>query len=349
MDNLIFKHGGDIYGIKRRYKKEIIDFSANINPLGLPSHIKKTIYKHFNRILHYPDPKAKDLTQKIAKYWKIDNENILVGNGSVELIYLIVSVYKPETTLIPTPSFCEYERAAKSINSKLQFFKLKERENFGFTAIDKKSDVLFLCNPNNPTGNLVINHYQRVVKSGHKLVVIDEAFMDFLPDQKNHTLIWRAINCKKIVVLRTLTKFFALPGLRIGYLVAHKETIKKLKQHQPPWNTNSLAQLAAGLILNDKKYIKNTYALIERERNFLFKQLVNIKGLKPYPSVANFMLIKIEKTGLTSKILKELLLKKGVYIRDCSNFRNLNDKYIRVAVRSHGENLKLVKALGEVV
>ncbi|GAH61521.1 unnamed protein product [marine sediment metagenome] len=140
-----------------------------------------------------------------------------------------------------------------------------------------------------------------------------------------------------------------MPGLRIGYLIAHKEIIARLRQHQPPWNTNSLAQLAAELILNDKEYIKKTHKLVEKERKFLFEQLARIEGLRPYPSVTNFLLVKIERAGITSRSLKELLLKKGILIRDCSNFRNLNDKYIRIAVRTHRENLRLLAVLKEVL
>lgn len=337
-----FSHGGNIY----EHKKRIVDFSANINPLGLPRDIKEIIYKNFDRILHYPDPDAKGLTKKIAKYWGINDENILLGNGSLELIYLIMSAYRPKTTLIPAPTFSEYERAAKAVNSKIKYLKLREKEDFrlNLSSVDK-ADMFFLCNPNNPTGNLVLPSLQGAGKAS----VVDEAFMDFLPDEKDYTFIWKAIKSKKLIVLRTFTKFFALPGLRIGYLVAHKKIITKLKQHQPPWSTNALAQLAAELILKDKAYLKKTHKLIAKERKFLFEQLTGIKGLKPYPSVTNFLLVKIALPGWTSTALKEALLKKGILVRDCVNFRNLNDKYIRVAVRSHKENLQLLKAVREIL
>ncbi len=343
MANLVFEHGGNIYGVKRQ---EVIDFSANINPLGLPQSVKKALLSNFDRILHYPDPKARNITQKIAGYWGINERNVLLGNGSVELIYLITSTYKPKTSLIPVPTFSEYERAARCVKSKLHFLKLKEEEGFGLNLPRlAKTDITFLCNPNNPTGNLILKNRHAIENMAHKLIVIDEAFMDFLPNQKKYSFLWSAIKSRKIIVLRTLTKFFALPGLRMGYLIAHKDLINRLKQNIPPWNTNSLAQIAAELILNDKKYIKKTYTLIEKERKFLSGQLAMIEGLRPYPTVTNFILIKIEKPGLTSKHLRKSLLKKGILIRDCSNFRNLNNKYIRVAVRSHGENLKLLTNL----
>lgn len=347
MANLVFEHGGDIYGVKGQ---GVIDFSANINPLGLPQSVKKSLLSNFEKVLHYPDPKARSITQKIAGYWRVDEQNILLGNGSAELIYLIVSTYKPKTAVIAVPAFSEYERAVRCVKSKIHFLKLKEEEGFGLDLSRlAKTDIIFLCNPNNPTGNLILENRRRVEQLTQKLIVIDEAFMDFLPNQKNYTLIWNAIKSRNIIVLRTLTKFFALPGLRMGYLITHKDLINKLKQNMPPWNTNSLAQIAAELILTDKKYIKKTYTLMERERKFLFDQLALIGELRPYPTVTNFILIKIEKPGLTSKHLKKLLLKKGILIRDCSNFRNLDNKYIRVAVRSRKENLKLLHFLRTII
>jgi threonine-phosphate decarboxylase len=302
MADLAFSHGGNIYDAKGKCGEEVIDFSANINPLGLPSEVRKTLRKNLDRILHYPDPEAKELTRKIAKYWGIKSENILPGNGSVELIYVIMSAYKPETVLIPAPTFSEYERAARSVRSKVRFLKLKEKENFGLDLSQTAgADVLFLCNPNNPTGNLLHPRlspptWRGRIKEGG-MVIIDEAFMDFLPDEKNHTLIWKAVGNRNIVVLRTFTKF----------------------------------------------------TLIEKERSFLSAELAKIGGLRPYSSVANFLLIKIETAGISSKFLTEELLKKGILIRDCSNFRNLDDRYVRVAVRSHKENVQMLTALREVL
>ena len=173
--------------------------------------------------------------------------------------------------------------------------------------------------------------------------------MDFLPDEKNHTLIWKAVGNRNIVVLRTFTKFFALPGLRIGYLVAHKDVIQILKECQVPWSVNALAQVAAEAILNDKRYIKETRALIEKEREFLFNEICKIKELYPYPSVTNFLLIKIKNRNLNSSLLTKRLIQKSILIRDCSNFRDLNNKFIRIAVRSHKENIKLIDVLKEII
>lgn len=350
MGGIDFSHGGNIYEIERKYNKEIIDFSANINPLGLPQEIKTALYKNFDRILHYPDPNATDLVEKIANYWGISKRNILLGNGSTELIYLVVATFKPETTLIPVPTFSEYERAAKSVGSKVSFLKLKISHGFrlNFSSVNKK-DMFFLCHPNNPTGSFLLSNPKTIERLANRLVVIDEAFMDFLPHQRKYTFIKKTIEVPKIVVLRTFTKMFALPGLRIGYIVGHQDLIQKLKKHQPPWSTNSLAQLAAELILKDKEYIKKSIHLIESERKILFNEITNIKKLTPYPSLTNFLLIKLNDKNLTSSVLKHRLISHGILIRDCANFRGLNNKFIRVAVRSHKENLKLVEALKKVL
>ncbi|MCQ9207680.1 MAG: threonine-phosphate decarboxylase CobD [Omnitrophica bacterium] len=350
MANVTFRHGGNIYGLEKNRRKGVIDFSANINPLGLPLRVKRAVCENFNRILHYPDPEAKGITRAISKYWKINEENILVGNGSIELIYLITSCFKPKTTLIPAPTFSEYERAARTVKSKVKILRLKESEAFNCNILGiGNSDMFFLCNPNNPTGNLLIKTGRLIDKFPAKLCVIDEAFMDFLPDQKEHTLIPRAVKSKKIAVLRTLTKFFALPGLRIGYLVAHKEIISKLRECQPPWSVNSLAQLAGRMILADRGYIRKTCEFIVNERNFLFKQITKIEGLTLYPSFTNFILIKIENNSLTSTLLVKKLIQKSLLVRDCVNFKGLGNKFIRIAVRTRKENIRLLKALDSIV
>ena len=345
MAHIDFSHGGNARDFACKGKKNIIDFSANINPLGLPREVKKAVRENLDEILRYPDAKARDITRNIARYWGIDERNVLLGNGSVELIYLIAQTFKPRLTLIPTPSFSEYERAARNAGSKIRFLPLREKEGFRLDLPRyERADLFFLCNPNNPTGNLILEKRKLPKQAKCKHFVIDEAFMDFLPGQKKHTLVREAVKTEKIAVLRTFTKFFALPGLRIGYAVAHKNTIDRLKRNQPPWSTNSLAQLTARTMLSDKDYSDKTYRIIAKEREFLFAELSAIKGLEPYPSKVNFILIKIEKGSITSKALQHALIKKGFLVRDCSDFRNLGKRYIRIAVRSHKENTKLLNA-----
>ncbi len=365
MDNLRFAHGGNVYEIKRKYGTEVIDFSANVNPLR-SSLLKAGFSQGYEGIFHYPDTEAKDLISEIANYWGVNEENILVGNGSTELIYLLVHTLMPESVLIPAPAFSEFERAAESIGAKVEFIPLKEECGFrldipmwGTEAqtcsrknllnelrhpIMGDADIFFISNPNNPTGNLLLTN-KGLEGVSCPLVVIDEAFMDFVPQEKEYTFIYKAIEDNGVVVLRSFTKFFALPGPRVGYLIAHQDLIARLKTAQPPWSVNTLAQSLAGIILNDHDYIKETRRVIEEERVFLLNELAKIDGLKPYPSVANFILIKITNEEMNSQILTERLITKGILIRDCGNFRELNNKFIRIAILSHDENVKLITEL----
>lgn len=345
-----YKHGGNIYDIKRRLENDVVDFSANINPLGLPVRIKNILNKNFNSLLHYPDPEVTSLKNKISEHLNVSQDNLLIGNGSIELIYLIFNAFKPGSTMLPVPSFTEYERAARNVESKINFIMLNENNFFNLDYADiHRSDAIFICNPNNPTGNLMINNVRDIRGLPNRLIIIDEAFMDFVSGQHNYTLIKEAARCKNFIVLRSFTKYLALPGLRVGYLVAHKDNIVKLKRYQSPWSVNNFAQLAAESMLSDRSYLCRTKEVIEKERNFLMKELKMIRGLRPYSSVANFIFIKIDNKKLTSGSLTRRLLKKGILIRDCANFRGLSEYFIRIAVRTHSENTRLIKALREVI
>jgi len=351
MGVLNFDHGGNLSKAEKIYGKGLIDFSANINPLKIPKKLKKTLFSKFEQILNYPDPDSERLVGRIAEFWGIDKSNVLIGNGSAELIYLITCAYRPRTAIIPVPTFSEYERALRLVKSDITFLPLKEKNKFCFenSKIKCSHDICIICNPNNPTGNLLIKDREEFGIGPKKLLVIDEAFMDFLPDQEEHTLIREAARNKKMIVMRSFTKFFAIPGLRIGYVVADSRVIKKLKKSQPPWNVNSLAQMAAEQVLDDEEYVLKTYKLIEREREFLLKNLFRFDCLKCFESSANFILLKIVKEARRSRDLKTRLAKRGVLVRSAENFRGLNDKYIRIAVRSREENLKLIEALEKVL
>jgi threonine-phosphate decarboxylase len=253
---------------------------------------------------------------------------------------------QPACVTIPVPSFTEYERAARIAKSRVKFIRLLASEGFCLRPdYIKNCDILFLCNPNNPTGNLIMDNRTDIEKLPAKRIIIDESFMDFLSDEKIYTLIGRAKQSKKIMCLRTFTKLFAFPGLRVGYAIAHKHTVQFLKRFQMPWSVNALAQLAAECALSEKEYIRCSRQTIEKERVFLYKAIGQLKGVKPYPSTTNFLLIEIENSRLTSGRLKERLLKKGILIRDCANFRGLDERFVRVAVRLRKENIRLIKAL----
>ena len=205
-----------------------------------------------------------------------------------------------------------------------------------------KCDMCFVGNPNNPTGNLLIKDKIILKKLSSEMLVIDEAFMDFLPDQMRFTLIGEAVKSKKICVLRTFTKYYAIPGLRLGYLIAHKQVVKKLNSFQVPWSVNTLAQSVAEKLLKDNAFKGKTDHVIKKERKFLVDKLSEISGVECYPSKTNFLLMKIKNSYMKSNMLQEKLFKKGILIRDCSNFRGLGKKFIRIAVRKRVENKKLI-------
>jgi len=343
---LDFSHGGNVYDAKRALGRDILDFSANINPLGLPRYAKKLVAENMDAVMHYPDPGSRDLVRAIARHWKIAGENILVGNGSIEFIYLIAHALKPETAQVAAPDFSEYERALRAVGARVSFLGLDEKDGFGLHARRaKRADILFFSNPNNPTGSIVVGDSSVVERLPAKTVVVDEAFMDFVPGEENRTMVRCAARSKKIVVFRTFTKFFALAGLRIGVLVAHTDTIRMLKRHQAPWSANALAQIIAERMLRDGKYAERTQAFVERERAHLRGALDAIDGLRPFPSVTNYILVKIGRKGVTSGLIARRLLEKGIAIRDCGNFRNLRGQFMRLAVRSKDENDRLIEGL----
>ncbi|MDD5495759.1 MAG: threonine-phosphate decarboxylase CobD [Candidatus Omnitrophica bacterium] len=348
MRNIDFSHGGDIYGIRRKGAGSIIDFSSNINPLGLPHSAKKAASGNIDAITRYPDIESRALKAGIADYWDISPENILCGNGSAELIYSLIEAYRPKIVHMPAPTFSEYERASSVVGSKVRFIRLREAEGFNLKNTDFRAlKTVVMCNPNNPTGNLLIKN--RKIGLPQDLLIVDEAFMDFLPDEPRHTLIPRVVRDKRTIVIRTFTKFFAMPGLRLGYLVAHRDTINRIRSFMPPWNVNCMAETAALSILKDKKYIRLSRQFIEEEKDYLYDRITDIEGLRPYPPAANFILIKIEKKGFMSAVFAERLLKKGILIRDCANFRNLSGNFIRMAVRSRNENQKLIEEMKEIL
>ena len=362
-------HGGNIEEIAKKYRlreEKIIDFSANINPLGPPSKVIKALKENLDKIVRYPDPEAINLRRELSKYLKINSESIIAGNGAVELIHLICRALKPQKALIVVPTFSEYESTLKSIGCKIQFFLLQSRENFrldieelsknikkiGSSRPYQGRDLLFLCNPNNPTGQLINKtDLLKIINVAQKrgvFVLIDEVFMDFVEQEGKETLIYEAARRDNLFIIRSLTKFFALPGIRIGYGIGNEDILKRMKIHKEYWSVNVLAQIAGMASLRDKEYIKKTKKLIAKERKFLYNKLSKINGLKPYPSAANFILCRLANNKMDSKNLQKKLIRKNILIRNCSSFRSLNNRYIRIAVRTRQGNLRLINSLSNI-
>ena len=353
----MIEHGGNIYRPAEELKKpesKVIDFSASINPLGVSKRVGDKIKKGLKDLSHYPDPDTKELRGKIAQYHDIEPETLLCSNGSTELIYLVPRAFKPEKVLIPSPTFSEYERACRTTSYKLQVtsYKLKKQNNFDInpdefisSLVTRHSslpfDMAFLCNPNNPTGSLLKKEtVLRIAEAAKKLkclLIVDEAFIDFHPEE---SVIKDTHDNPYLIVLRSMTKFYALTGLRVGYGVFSSRLINKLKEFKEPWTVNTLAQKAAMAALGENEYIGKTLRLIKSEKDFLEGSFRKI-GIEFLPSDANFYLLKFNNAN---EIILSLL-KKGILVRDCSNFKGLDGSYIRIAVRSRWENKILIKAL----
>ncbi len=361
-------HGGNIYilsGKLRLNEKNIIDFSASINPLGVPKAVISALRDSIRYLYNYPDPDAKRLRLQIAKQHKINPESIICGNGSTELIYLAARALRPERVLIPAPTFSEYERACRmSCKLRVMSYELKEGNNFDIDTDEfithmkgdlnsklqtpnskLKCDMAFLCNPNNPTGRALKKaDVIKIADASKKLkcyLVVDEAFIDFVPEE---SVIKEVEKNPYLIVLRSLTKFYALSGLRIGYGVFPLNITETIKKHKEPWTVNTLAQTAGIAALKDVAYKKKTFRVIKQEKDFLEKEFKRLE-ISYIPSQANYYLLRFDNAKEIISILKN----KGILVRDCSNFKGLDGKYIRIAVKSRKDNILLLNYLEQLL
>jgi threonine-phosphate decarboxylase len=362
MDNIEMKskHGGNVVEFSRRYgidTTSIIDFSANINPLGYPSRVREALIREVDSVLNYPDVNSYELVSGLSGYHSISQDCILVGNGSTEFIYLIPIVFKPKKALIVIPAFSEYEHGLKIVDCEVSYFQTEPESDFSVditalcSRIREGFDIVYLCNPSNPTGVLTPKDDIRdiIACAGEvgAISVIDEVFIDFVEEASVKRDIFRFDN---LIVIRSLTKFFGIPGLRIGYIIAAEPCIAKIKQNKPPWSVNSLGEKAALEALLDKDYIKDTREYIKAEREFLRNGLDEIPGLKTHNSAANFILVFIDsRVGLNAIELRDRLAQQGILIRDCSNFQCLGHSYFRIAVKRHEQNIALIEKLKEMI
>lgn len=353
-------HGGEVWEIRRKLgeKQRIIDFSSSVNPLGPSTKAISAIRKGISTLRWYPDPDTHTLRQSLAAHLGVTPENILVGNGSTELIFLFAELLSDgDKVLIPQPTFSEYERATLKAGAEPVFFNLKSDLTIDHKVIRKfmNTDIkaLFLCNPNNPT-SIAIPRGELLkivdeVSSTGAILFVDEDFLDFVDENASPSLVKTASENSNVFVVRSFTKFFALAGLRVGYCVASQEIISKLSRLKPPWSVNSLAQSAADASLQDKVYFKKSKRFVKEEKEFLYRELSKFNGLKVLHPDANFILARITGNGLTAAKLKEKLLDYGILIRDCSSFRGLDERYVRFAVNSRSDNLLLLRALRRIL
>jgi threonine-phosphate decarboxylase len=344
-------HGGDVYLLAHTLGVELadlLDFSANINPLGYPPGLAVAVQEALREIVHYPDRRSLKLRAALADYHRLTPGEILVGNGSTELIYLVARALRPRRGLIVTPAFSEYEHALNLAQVPADFYPTAESHNFTLRDVPEPDpgDLVFLAHPASPSGvlldpELFLRLAARCEAAGAYLL-LDEAFVDFVEEASLKIHLGRF---PRLLILRSFTKFFAIPGMRLGFLLGAPELTAHLAESQEPWSVNTMAQFMGRACLADSEYINRTQALIKQEREFLFHRLAAAPGLTPFPSVVNYLLVKLTRPGMTAAALRERMLAHRIVIRDASNFRGLDERFFRIAVRGREENERLLGAL----
>ena len=356
-------HGSDlekiekIYGIK---KEDIVSFSANVNPLGLSGRLRSALSEHLDVITGYPDREYTSLRMVIANYCGSEYENIIVGNGSTELISLFIQIEHPKKALIVGPTYSEYEREVSLGGGTSLYFPLSEKDGFVLDhrklseQLNESIDLLILCNPNNPTSTCISRRTMRylldVCKQNDIFVMVDETYIEFTKDYDEVSSIPLTQYYNNIIILRGISKFFAAPGLRLGYgITGNRDLIKAINSRKNPWTINSLAEAAGKLMFTDDEYIRETKALISSERSRVTSALSNIKGLKVYEPSANFVLVRIENEDITADILFDACIREKMMIRNCCTFPFLDNKYFRICFMMPEMNDKLLSVIRSVM
>ncbi|SFN65964.1 threonine-phosphate decarboxylase CobD [Xenorhabdus japonica] len=351
------EHGGNILGVAEQYglpANTLIDFSANINPLGAPERVKALIKNSLADIEKYPDVEYRHLHQAIAKAHQCDNAVVMAGNGATELIYAVTRYLHPKRALLLIPGFAEYRRALQQVGSEIIDYPLTEETGFqpDLRLLDALStiqpDCIFIATPNNPTGLMPDSQFlQSLVKYCEKQgisLIVDESFIDFLPD--NRGLIPQIVVTEHLYILRSMTKFFAIPGLRLGYLVSGNTAgIAEMKHRREPWSINAFAARIGEILFDEHDYIAATHQWLKSQRHYLWTQLSALPELTVWPPSANFLFFRCHKPNVD---LWHLLLKHQLLIRHCKNYAGLDARYYRVAVRSEWENQRLIAAMQQV-
>ena len=343
-------HGGDVYSARQKMKQEPLDFSANINPMGMPPGAVRAAADALQQCTQYPDPLCRELRAALAAYEGIPAEQIVCGNGAADLIFRIVAATHPQRALLLEPTFAEYEQALRSMDCSIAYFPLQESEGFVLPEaflqqLTPEINLLFLCNPNNPTGRtvspaLLQEIWKRCEEAGI-LLVVDECFNEFLEHPEQNTLKGVLKTGANAVILKAFTKSFAMPGLRLGYgLCGNRDLAERIFSCGQPWGVSIPAQAAGVAALQEQGYLERMRRLIQTERRWLSENLARL-GLCVFPSEANYILFRTE----TEIPLRERMEQRGVLIRACGNYRGLDNRYYRIAVRGHDENERLIAAL----
>ena len=352
-----FVHGGNVYA--EPPEGGWLDFSANINPLGLAPEARAAIAANIDGVVHYPDPEARELKEALAGHYQVPQERLVLGNGAAELFYLFLQALRPRSVLIPVPSFSEYERAALAAGAVVEYFPLEtasglrlDMKALAERAVELGTEAVIVGNPNNPTGQLLeteeVECFLETVgkEENPPWLLVDESFLDFRRDEERYRAKELLDSYERLFIVQSLTKFYALPGLRLGFGLGRAELVQRLELGKDVWNVNLLAQKAGVAALGLEDYARRTVELVSEEKDFLFEALSGIAGISPYPPTVNFILLRLE--SMTSEEFAAALKQEGILVRDCSNYPGLDEHHARVAVRSRRDNEKLIEAIAKV-
>lgn len=340
---MVVMHGGDIY---RNHVE--LDFSVNVNPLGMPESVKKAVYDATGLCGRYPDIRAEKLKRAVGAMQSVPEEYLVFGNGASELFLAVVHGIKPKKIWIPVPSFYGYEHAAEASGGEIIFYETGPENGFQVTeeffASLTGEGLIFLANPGNPSGSLLDRAYVgrllEYCKGRGIYVVLDECFIEFCG--REPSMLPEVGRFDNLILVRAFTKSFSIPGIRLGYLVSSNAAVTdSIRRQLPEWNLSCFAQEAGCACALETGFLGRTKAYVESERLFLEEKLLEI-GIRVFPSAANFLLFFSEKP------FYEALLKRGILIRDCRDFRGLSQGYYRIAVKRREENSILLDKIGEI-
>lgn len=351
-------HGANVFEIAKDEGikiEDIRDFSSNINPLGPSKKALESLKDNLNLLSTYPDVDYLDLREAISTYASCKRENIVLGLGSTEILRDTIYYFAPKTAMILSPCYSEYERELRKISSHIIEYNLEEKNDFKInldqlinTINEKNIDFLIFANPNNPTGTILKNsEVERVLRETSARVLVDETYIEFTDmdvfSSSSLTKIY-----ENLVVVRGTSKFFALPGIRLGYgLTSNEGLLEFFKDKEVLWQINSVAEICGKVMFSDEAYIKKVYDFIRSRRENFYKELADIENLRAYDSFGNFILVKILKGPNASK-LREKLMKKGLVIRNCESFKNLDESYFRFCILDDDANERLIENLKEI-
>ncbi len=343
-------HGGDSAGFRREFGYDPLDFSANVSPLGVPESVVKAITDAAAEADKYPDPLCRDLCDAIAEYEGVDPSYVICGNGAADIIFRFAGAMKDRKVLVTAPTFSEYETALRANGCEVRRHLLKEENGFrvddGFLDdITEDTDIVFLCEPNNPTGvtsgrDFLMKALKTCEERG-AFLVIDECFNEFIDDPQSATMKAALSGTKNLLILKAFTKVFAMAGVRLGYgLCSNMDVVERIRNTGQPWSVSGLAQAAGVAALSEPGYVTRLSEMVKEERPFLKEGLEKL-GLRVMPGEANYLLFRGPKD------LEDRMRNRGILIRNCSNYPGLGEGWFRTSVRTREDNEKLLGILKE--